>query len=53
MKNQKKVSLNLKKIQISKLESSTISGGKAFCTEALATCYPCASEFRSCADLIK
>ncbi len=55
MKNKKKIGLSLKKVQISKLQTSMITGGRAehFCTEVLATCYPCLSEFRSCADLIK
>ncbi|WP_160114007.1 MULTISPECIES: hypothetical protein [Aquimarina] len=55
MKNKKKIGLSLKKIQISKLESSTINGGRAalFCTNDYGTCDDCQTDYRSCTDHVK
>ncbi len=54
MKNQKKIGLSLKKIQISKLESSKINGGGFICTNDYgATCTDCQTNYRSCTDHVK
>ncbi len=56
MKNKKKTNLNLGKIQISKLQTSMITGGRALimCTNDYgATCTDCETNYRSCTDHVK
>lgn len=50
MKNKKKIGLSLNKVQISKLQSSKITGGGVFCTDDYGTCFDCQTDYQSCTD---